>query len=132
MKNPELPRCTPCVANCEPCEGDECDKPTCVENPGLPECTPDVHRCDEPGQEACPVDGRVRPPHRGGGSLPFTGPGDVVLAVVLALLMGTGGMLLLMGAGSREAFEGMTRRSMGSSSGFERARRELLKRDMED
>lgn len=67
-----------------------------------------------------------------GTSLPFTGPGDVLLAVIIALLAGTGGMLLLMGANGREVIEGLNRRTMASPSGFRVAYRELLKREVGD
>jgi hypothetical protein len=63
----------------------------------------------------------------GGGELPFTGPGDVLLAILLALLAGTGGILLLAGASGREQIEALSHRSMGSPSGFKLQYREVLK-----
>lgn len=66
----------------------------------------------------------------GAGELPFTGPGDVLLAVVIALLAGMGGTLLLMGAASREEIDGLNKRTLASASGFRVAYRELLKRQV--
>lgn len=68
----------------------------------------------------------------GGAELPFTGPGDVVFAIVLALLAGTGGILFMAGAAGREQIEGLSRRTMGSPSGFKLAYRELLKQQVND
>ena len=68
----------------------------------------------------------------GGGQLPFTGPGDVVLAVVLALLAGTGGILFLAGAAGREQLDAAQRRTMDSPSGFQLAYRELRKQQMDE
>lgn len=78
--------------------------------------TPDVPSADTP---------------TGGGQLPFTGPGDVLLAVLLALLAGTGGFLLLAGAAGREQIEALSARGMGSPSGFKLAYRELLKQQVD-
>jgi hypothetical protein len=65
----------------------------------------------------------------GAGQLPFTGPGDVFLAILIALVAGTGGMLLLMAATGREELESVNKRTLASASGFRVAYRELLKRD---
>jgi hypothetical protein len=66
----------------------------------------------------------------GAGELPFTGPGDVLLAVVIALLAGMGGTLLLLGAASRDEIDGLNKRTLASASGFRVAYRELLKRQV--
>lgn len=93
--------------------------PTCVKNPQAPGCVPST-----------PQD-RPRTPV-GGGDLPFTGPGDVVLAIVLALLAGTGGILFLTGATGREQLDGLQVTGMDSPSGFKLAYRELLKQQTDD
>jgi hypothetical protein len=67
-----------------------------------------------------------------GTQLPFTGPGDVVLAIVLSLLAGTGGILFLLGASGREQLDTLGRRDMDSPSGFQLAYRELRKQQMND
>lgn len=117
----ETPTTTPetpdveCTENCVPdtgCTGDSC-------NPDTPNKVPD----DVPGIDETPG---------GGGELPFTGPGDVALAIVLALLAGTGGMLFLFGASGREQLEGLNRRTMDSPSGFHVAYRELRKQQLDD
>lgn len=69
-------------------------------------------------------------PH-GGGELPFTGPGDVLLAILLAMLAGTGGLVLLAGASGREQIEALSARSMSSPSGFKLAYREVLKQQVD-
>jgi hypothetical protein len=51
----------------------------------------------------------------------------VVLAIVLALLAGTGGILFLFGASGREQLDTLNRRGMDSPSGFHLAYRELRK-----
>jgi len=94
---------------------------TCEDTPNAPACIPDS-----------PAPTRDTAPPGGGTSLPFTGPGDVVLAIVLALLAASGGILLLLGATGREAIDGLNRRSMASPSGFKVAYRELLKRQLGD
>jgi len=104
----------------------ETEGPTCENTPSLEGCTPDTPDIDEPPIEDTPG----KTPVKGDGTLPFTGPGDVVLAVVLALLAGTGGILFLFGAAGREAIEGLNRRDMSSPSGFKLAYRELLKQQM--
>lgn len=63
--------------------------------------------------------------------LPFTGPGDVLIAILVAALAGTGGMLLMLGAGSRESIEALSPRGMRSTTGFRVAYRELLKRQVD-
>jgi hypothetical protein len=68
-------------------------------------------------------------PH-GGGQLPFTGPGDVLLALLLASLAGAGGMLLMAGASGREELDGLNRRTLASPSGFKLAHRELIKQQV--
>lgn len=82
----------------------------------VPNQVPDAVSGDQPG---------------GGGNLPFTGPGDVLLAIVLAMLAGTGGILLLLGASGREQLDGLNRRDMGSTSGFGVAYRELRKQQVD-
>lgn len=88
---------------------------------------------DTPKAAACIPDTAVKPAAQAPGAgtpLPFTGPGDVMAAVLLAMLAGTGGLMLLMVAGSREAIEGLSRRSMASPSGFKVAYRDLLKQQL--
>ena len=92
---------------------------TCADTPNAAECIPDT-----PGEFV--------PQAPGGGELPFTGPGDVVLAIVLALLAGTGGVLFLLGAAGREQLDGLSRRGMDSPSGFHVAYRELRKQQLRD
>ncbi|MCW2949659.1 MAG: hypothetical protein JWN41_672 [Thermoleophilia bacterium] len=75
---------------------------------------------------------RVHAAVSGSGELPFTGPGDVLLAVLLALIAGTGGVLLLMAAGGRETIDSLNKRTLASASGFRVAYRELLKRQIEE
>lgn len=82
----------------------------------VPTTTADIPAADRPG---------------GGTELPFTGPGDVVLAIVLALLAGTGGILFMAGATGREELAGLRRRTMDSPSGFKLAYRELLRQQDE-
>ncbi|MCW2956951.1 MAG: hypothetical protein JWO69_1820 [Thermoleophilia bacterium] len=106
------------------------DLPT-TETPELPDevpQTPDLPVEDTPTITNVPD----VPSTPGGGDLPFTGPGDVMLAIAIALLAGTGGMLLLLGAGPREALERLNRRTMASPSAFRVAYREHLKRQLEE
>jgi hypothetical protein len=97
----------------------------CVPDTGCTEdCTPDTPNTvpeDVPGTTP-----------GSGTELPFTGPGDVALAIVLALLAGTGGMLFLFGASGREQLEGLNHRGMDSPSGFHVAYRELRKQQLDD
>jgi hypothetical protein len=129
-----------CITDCEPvCEKD-C-VPTCETHPELPECQPEEPDCTEnctPTTPDCvgPSCVPTTPDAPGGGGsddrpLPFTGPGDVLLAVIIALLAGTGGLLLMLGASSRESLDELSRRSMASPSGFKVAWRELVRRDPE-
>jgi hypothetical protein len=109
------------------------DKPVTTPTPGpqIPDVgtpsTPEVPK-EVPNQVPDAVPG-VQP--GGGGNLPFTGPGDVLLAIVLAMLAGTGGILLLLGASGREQLDGLNRRDMGSTSGFGVAYRELRKQQVD-
>lgn len=92
----------------------EGDTPTTPKTPDVLPRTPEIPE----------VPGRTP---NGGGDLPLTGPGDVLLAIVLALLAGTGGILLLAGAHGREQIEALSRRSMSSPSGFKLQYREVLR-----
>ena len=92
---------------------------TCADTPNAVDCAPDT------------PDTRVPDAPGSGGDLPFTGPGDVVLAIVLALLAGSGGMLFLMGAAGREQLDVLNRRGMDSPSGFHLAYRELRKQQLD-
>jgi hypothetical protein len=78
----------------------------------------------------CVPDAPATKPPGGGGELPFTGPGDVLLALLLASLAGAGGMLLLAGASGREELDGLNRRTLASPSGFKLAHRELVKQQV--
>lgn len=91
-------------------------EPTCADRPDAADCIPDTP-------------GKPTPESPGGGDaqLPFTGPGDVVLAIVLALLAGSGGILFMFGAAGREQLDTLNRRGMDSPSGFHLAYRELRK-----
>lgn len=102
------------------------DVPT-VETPDVPVEVPTKPEVDRPAVADIPA---ATP--GAGTELPFTGPGDVILAIVIALLAGTGGVLLLLGAGSREVLEGLSKRTMASPSAFRVAYREHLKRQLEE
>jgi hypothetical protein len=102
------------------------DVPT-VETPDVPVALPAKPVVDTPAVADVPA---ATP--GAGTELPFTGPGDVILAIVIALLAGTGGALLLLGAGSREVIEGLSKRTMASPSAFRVAYREHLKRQLEE
>lgn len=109
------------------------DTSTCVaDTPKVPEVPNEPSCADRPNAADCvpktPVLERI-PEAPGGGNaqLPFTGPGDVVLAIVLALLAGSGGILFLFGASGREQLDTLNRRGMDSPSGFHLAYRELRK-----
>lgn len=110
------------------------DTSTCVTTPDDQEL-PHETCSDTPGvatTAACApsTPDRAVPDAPGGGNtqqLPFTGPGDVVLAIVLALLAGSGGILFLFGAAGREQLDVLNRRGMDSPSGFHLAYRELRK-----
>jgi hypothetical protein len=65
----------------------------------------------------------------GGGSLPYTGPGDLLAALFLAMMAATGGSLLFLHASSREAVMSMGRRTMRSLSGFSIAHNDLDRED---
>jgi hypothetical protein len=94
----------------------EPEAPTVPQTPNSPDVVPD-------DVDAAPG---------GGGDLPFTGPGDVLLALVIAMLAGTGGILFMMGATGREQLEGLNERSMDSPSGWHLAYRELRKQQLAD
>ena len=111
-ENQELPK-EPTCADTPDAAG--CNKSTCADTPTAADCIQ-----DQPTN-------RTIPDAPGGGDLPFTGPGDVVLAIVLALLAGTGGILFLFGASGREQLDTLNRRGMDSPSGFHLAYRELRK-----
>lgn len=91
-------------------------EPTCADTPTAVDCIPDT-----PGERT------PQTPGGGDAQLPFTGPGDVVLAIVLALLAGSGGILFMFGAAGREQLDTLNRRGMDSPSGFHLAYRELRK-----
>lgn len=113
------------------------DTPT---TPGDTPDTPDVVDCtDTPTAADCiPVtsDNTIEKvpatTAAAGGSpeLPFTGPGDVAIALLIALLAAVGGTLLVMGAGSKESLESLNPRGMNSTTGFRVAYRDLLKRQI--
>ncbi len=91
-------------------------EPTCADRPDAADCIPNT-----------PAERTPQAPGGGDAQLPFTGPGDVVLAIVLALLAGSGGILFMFGAAGREQLDTLNRRSMDSPSGFHLAYRELRK-----
>jgi hypothetical protein len=66
----------------------------------------------------------------GAPELPFTGPGDVAIALIVALLAAVGGSLLMLGAGGKESLESLNPRGMNSTTGFRVAYRDLLKRQI--
>jgi hypothetical protein len=65
----------------------------------------------------------------GAAPLPYTGPGDVFAALVLALLASTGGAVLFLHAATREAFVGGAKRTMRSITGFSIAHNDLERAD---
>lgn len=117
-----------------------CDAPSTPEVPATPDVpvTPDVNVPTTPDVTPKVPDTPNRIPDTpattpgAGTQLPFTGPGDVVLAIVLALLAGSGGLLFLLGASGREQLDTLGRRNMDSPSGFQLAYRELRKQQMND
>lgn len=138
---PEEPNCTntPSLPECN-------EEENCTTNPELPECTedencttnPELPECDvdeppfcerNPTDDDCkPVLPSFQPPStRAGGTaeLPFTGPGDAFLAIMIAFVALTGGSVLFMTASGREALAGLRRRTMRSSSGFRDVQSEL-------
>jgi hypothetical protein len=117
-----------CTVECAP-PVEECVKDcTPVE-----ECTQATGSCDNPPVDTPTTPSTAPGPTPGSGQdLPFTGPGDVILAIVIALLAGTGGLILLLGASGREAIENLSRRTMKSPSAFRVAYREHLKRQLEE
>ncbi|MCW2920315.1 MAG: hypothetical protein JWL76_189 [Thermoleophilia bacterium] len=123
-KTPPATTPVPACADTSSCvttpEDQELPQETCADTPGVAttgSCAPTT------------PDTRVVPDAPGGGNtqLPFTGPGDVVLAIVLALLAGSGGILFMFGAAGREQLDTLNRRGMDSPSGFHLAYRELRK-----
>lgn len=114
------PTCTDSGTCTAPDEPQLPKEPTCADTPTAADCIP----------ESLPAEAVPQSPG-GGAALPFTGPGDVVLAIVLALLAGSGGILFLFGASSREQLDGLNRRSMDSPSGFHLAYRELRKQQLD-
>lgn len=78
----------------------------------------------------CLVAGREAPPAvTPSAALPFTGPGDTFLAIALALLMATGGMLAFRSATNRETIMSLGRRTMGSRTGFRVVHRATIDED---
>ncbi len=113
------------ICKVEPCNEIVCKVQPCnkkpVNPPGpKPKCVPSA-------TVICGDDSSTRITGSGDTDLPFTGPGDVVLAIVLALLAGSGGILFLFGASGREQLDTLNRRGMDSPSGFHLAYRELRK-----
>lgn len=98
------------------------DEPKVPSNPGCvgSACVPD----NQPGPKVTT--------QGGGAQLPFTGPGDVVLAILLAMLAGAGGLLFLVGATGREQIDGLSKRTMSSPSGWHIAYRDLRKNQLRD
>lgn len=127
----EAPATTP--ATTTPATTTATDTPT--ESPAVP-TTPDVTPSPCEGAGCIPDSPRTvagTPGNPGGGrDLPFTGPGDVVLAIVLAMLAGTGGVLFVAGAAGREQLDALSPRGMGAPSGFKLAYRELRKQQLRD
>lgn len=119
---------TPTTTTSAPCTGSSSSssgEPVCQEGPTPTTPTPDTPKVPETPDNRVPdVPGETP---RGGGDLPFTGPGDVLLAVLLAMLAATGGFALLAGATGREQLETLNRRTMASPSGFKLQYREVLK-----
>jgi hypothetical protein len=104
----------------------------CESSSSADDCTPDTPKTPEvPVEHPKTPETPIVDVPGSGGELPFTGPGDVLLAIVLALLAGTGGFLLLAGAAGREQIEALSARNMGSPSGFKLAYRELLKQQVD-
>jgi hypothetical protein len=60
-----------------------------------------------------------------GRRLPFTGPGDLYAAFLLALFVATGGFVLMMHASVRDRALAAARRTMRSMSGFRKVDIEL-------
>lgn len=96
--------------------------PTCDTAPTMADCMPEHPRLTPPGKR----------PTVAGGELPFTGPGDVLLTMFLGLLAGTGGMLFLMGASSRESLDTGTRRGADAPTNFTVAYRSWLREQTDD
>ncbi len=96
--------------------------------PEVPTTTPETPDAKPETPDAVPD----TPTTTGSGDLPFTGPGDVVLALVLAMLAGSGGILFMAGASGREQIEGLSSRTMDSPSGFHVAYRDLRKSQLSD
>lgn len=91
---------------------------------------PDVKTPDTPSVFTPTVNTPTGDAPAGGGQLPFTGPGDVLLAIVLALLAGSAGILFMAGAAGRAQIDGLNPRGMDSPSGFKLAYRELLRQQV--
>ncbi|MCB0878909.1 MAG: hypothetical protein KDC46_08010 [Thermoleophilia bacterium] len=129
---PETETPTTTAPSCD--DDSSCESTTTPVTPEVPTVTPETPNVTPEQPKVTPTTPNVVPDSApgGGGQLPFTGPGDVLLAIVLALLAGTGGILFLMGASGREAIEGLSKRNMDSPSGFHVAYRELRKQQLDD
>lgn len=96
----------------------------CADTPNAADCVPETPDARGPAPSQRTGTGTTA-------QLPFTGPGDVLIAILVAALAGTGGLLLMLMAGGRESIEALSPRGMGSTTGFRVAYRELLKRQVD-
>lgn len=128
--------CTPtCTTNCSPGCTTNCSPPPCTVNCGGNECTVDCIPTDDcttnPDSAACnPTlgEGAGPTPTAGAGRLPYTGPGDTFLQILLASIALLAGVMAFRYASVKErfvrgrdaAYAAMSRRPRTGYAGYQR------------